>query len=285
MQISGTTKLAGLFAHPAKHSQSPMIHNTAFKMLDIDAVYLAFDVDLNQNPHAIKTIKDLEMMGVNLSMPNKHVAKELVDDYSEIVSLVGAVNTIVHEKGRLIGHNTDGIGLMQALDAMDCHIFDKKLMVIGTGGASLSIIAQAALDGAKRIHVFNRKSSRVAQRLPVLEKIANVTGCDIQFHYLTDEKQLKQAVDESEVLINATNVGMGEYAHEIPIPVDLHLPSEMKVMDIIYHPRETKFLEFAKSQGCQTDNGLSMLVYQASEAFRLWTHQIMPVNEIKHKMK
>lgn len=285
MPISGTTRLAGLFAQPAQHSQSPLIHNTAFDLLGIDAVYLAFDIDLNKTPAAIHTIKTLNMIGVNLSMPNKQIAKKLVDEYSETVALVGAVNTIVNEQGRLIGHNTDGIGLMKSLEKMDCQLLGMKMTVIGLGGAALSIIAQAALDGAAVIHVFNRKSQRAQQKLPILRNIANQTNCAIHFHYLSEQHYLQQAIDQSDVLVNATNVGMGEYLEEMPIPMNSQLPNTLKVVDIIYHPAETKFLAFAKKQGCQTDNGLNMLIYQAAAAFELWTKQNMPIEAIREKLK
>lgn len=285
MLITGKTKLVGLFAQPASHSQSPLIHNMAFNRLGIDAVYLAFDINLQKKPQAIDTIKNLDMLGVNLSMPNKLIAKELVDEYSEVVSLVGAVNTIVLDNGKLMGYNTDGTGFIRSLDDLNYSIINETFIVLGLGGAALSIIAQAALDGAKEIYVFNRKGSNIQERLSILQKIEQTTNCCIHFYYLEDTAQLKKAIGVSSLLVNATNVGMGELEDKMPIPQNIFLSSTLCVVDIIYYPETTKLLQYAQSKGCQTSNGLSMLLHQASTAFELWTGQKMPVLEVKNKLE
>lgn len=113
--ISGQTKLAGLFADPASHSLSPLMHNTAFEANNIDAVYLAFQVNPMNLKQAVESIRTFDMLGVNLSMPNKTAVIPYLDEVSQEAQLIGAVNTIVHEKGRLIGYNTDGAGFMQSV--------------------------------------------------------------------------------------------------------------------------------------------------------------------------
>ena len=279
--ITGHTRLVGLFAEPIRHSVSPMIQNTAFQALGIDAVYLAFELGTERLPHAIESIRNLEMLGANLSMPNKMAAVPLMDELSEAAQLVGAINTIVNTEGKLTGHITDGTGFMRSLQDQHIDIIGKKMTIIGAGGAATAIIVQAALDGVKDIAVYNRKDAfydKVQQKLTYIEK---QTGCHIHLHDLEQEEQLAQDVGDSALLVNATGVGMKPNLEAAPIQDFSIIRPDLAVYDVIYTPSETRFLREAKARGAKTANGLGMLLYQGAAAFELWTGQAMPIDKVK----
>lgn len=283
--ITGHTRLAGLFATPSEHSISPMIHNAAFQALGIDAVYLAFEVGKETLPQAIQAIRDFKMLGVNLSMPNKTMAVELVDELSENARLVGAINTITNDNGRLIGDNTDGSGFMRSLEEASIDIIGKKISLLGTGGAAMAIVAQAALDGVREIAVYNRRNKSYKEIEEKLSYIEQNTASIISFNDLEDEERLAMDVGESILLVNATSVGMKPMEKKSPIKNFSIIREDLLVYDIIYTPRETELLKQAKEKGAKTMNGLGMLLYQGAEAFQKWTNKEMPIEEVERIIK
>lgn len=283
--ITGETKLAAVLATPIKHSISPLIHNTAFKELGINAVYLAFEVGTEDLAAALETVKTFNLMGVNLSMPNKQLGYELVDEASEVAHLVQSINTIVHRDGKLIGYNTDGYGFMQSLRDEEIEIIDQSFVFLGGGGAAISIIAQAAVDGAKDVVVFNRSGSSYSQVEERLALIAKQTSCPIRLLPIENQELLEAEIAIADILVNATSVGMSPNEGSCLISDGSWLRSDLAVADIIYEPRETKLLTLAKEQGCQTVNGLGMLLHQGAQAFELWTGQPMPVEVVRSAIK
>lgn len=279
--ISGHTRLAALFAKPARHSISPAMHNLSFAEEKIDAIYLAFDVEPENLATSIESIRTLDLLGVNLSMPHKMAAVPLVDELSPAASLIGAINTIVNQNGHLIGHNTDGIGFMRALAAIEVSIIGETITVIGAGGAATAIISQAALDGVKKIQVFNRKDDFYPVIEVKLQEIAQQTGCQISLQDLDDQLALANALAQSQLLVNATGVGMKPNENQSPLKDNSLLRETLAVYDVIYNPRETKLLQDAKAVGAKTANGLSMLLYQGAAAFELWTGKQMPVKKVQ----
>lgn len=279
--ITGHTRLAALFATPIRHSVSPMMHNTAFQELGIDAVYLAFEVGNEGLPQAIESMRNLEMIGANLSMPNKQLAMDYVDEISEAAQMIGAINTITNEDGKLTGHNTDGIGFMRSLTDAEVDVIGQKMTIIGAGGAATAIIVQAALDGVKEIAVYNRKDDYYEAIQKTLAMIAERTGCLIQLHDLQDETSLQVDVEASVLLVNATGIGMKPMDDLTPIQDFSVIRPDLAVYDVIYNPRETKFLRLARERGAKTHNGLGMLLYQGAAAFEKWTGQEMPIEIIK----
>lgn len=280
-EITGHTRLVGLFATPIRHSVSPMIQNAGFQALGIDAVYLAFDLGTDRIERAIDSIRNLEMLGANLSMPNKIAAVPLMDDLSDAAKLVGAINTIVNQDGKLTGHITDGIGFMRSLKDIDVDIIGKKMTITGAGGAATAIIVQAALDGVKEIAVYNIKDEFFERIQATLQTIAESTGCKIVLNDLADEAALAKDVAESVLLTNATGVGMKPNTEASTIKNFDIITKDSAVVDIIYTPRETKLLKEAKARGAKTSNGLGMLLYQGAAAFELWTGQAMPIDVVK----
>lgn len=282
-EITGHTKLTGLLGSPVFHSKSPLMHNEAFRLLGLDYVYLCFDVPESNLEVAFEGLKKLNVAGFNCTMPDKTLMCQLVDDLSPAARMIGAVNTVVNENGKFIGHNTDGVGYMMSLKDAGFDITGKTMTLLGCGGAASSILVQAALDGIPKINVFNRKGHSWEHAQHMVETINKNTNCHAVLYDLNDEDSLGEAITESGILTNATSVGMAPDIESCPIRDTSILHSDLIVSDIIYNPLETKLLKLAKSKGCPTINGLYMLLYQGAEAFKIWTGKDMPVDAIKEK--
>lgn len=285
LAITGHTRLAAVLASPISHSLSPLIHNTAFKLLDIDAVYLAFDVTPDKLEEAFTAVKLFNLLGCNLSMPNKLKGFELVDEHSIEAKLIGSINTVVQKNGYLTGYNTDGIGFINNLKAEGVEVASKKLIVFGAGGAGLAIIVQAALEGAKELVVVTRDSDKTQSLVSKLQEIQDITNCHLKRLSLEDSTGLFTAISDSDILINTTSVGMEGNSVQELLPSYDALHKHTIVVDIIYQPLETPLLLAAKNKGCQTINGIGMLVYQAAAAFNLWTEKEMPINQVKEALE
>ncbi len=284
-RITGHTKLVGLLAHPVHHSTSPMMHNEAFAKLGLDYAYLGFDVDNDSLEDAIKGMRALKMAGANVSMPNKTVVGKYLDDLSPAAKLCGAVNTIVNEDGKLVGHITDGTGFMQALKDNDIDIIGKKMTIGGAGGAATAIIVQAALDGVKEISVFNIKDKFWDNAKAKIEMINQKTDCQVTLYDMADLAKLKAEIASSQIFVNATGVGMKPLEGKTYIPDVTYLPKDVIVMDIIYVPEETALLKLAKEAGCKYLNGMAMVLFQGAASFKLWTGKDMPIEHMKKVLK
>ena len=280
MKIDGYTRLAAVVANPIKHSISPFIHNSAFEATNTNGVYLAWEVDATELAETVANIRRYQMFGINLSMPYKEQVIPYLDQLSEEACLIGAVNTVVNREGTLIGYNTDGKGFFKSLPSFK--ISGKRMVLLGAGGAAKAILAQAILDGVSQISVFVRSSSMEKTR-PYLEKIQNATGFRVDLFALEDVQDLQDSITKADLLVNATSVGMDGSSQ--PIPTSIVLPEKLMVADVIYQPFETPFLKWARNQGNQSINGLGMLLYQAAEAFELWTGKEMPTDQIWESLK
>ena len=280
MKIDGYTRLVAVVANPIKHSISPFIHNSAFEATNTNGVYLAWEVDATELAETVANIRRYQMYGINLSMPYKEQVIPYLDQLSEEACLIGAVNTVVNREGTLIGYNTDGKGFFKSLPSFK--ISRKRLVLLGAGGAAKAILAQAILDGVSQISVFVRSSS-IEKTRPYLEKIQNATGFRVDLFALEDVQNLQDSITKADLLVNATSVGMDGSSQ--PIPTSIVLPEKLLVADVIYQPFETPFLKWARNQGNQSINGLGMLLYQAAEAFELWTGKEMPTDQIWELLK
>ena len=275
MKLDGYTRLAAVVANPIKHSISPFIHNTAFEATATNGVYVAWEIETSDLEQTIRNIRRYQMFGINLSMPYKEQVIPYLDELSDEARLIGAVNTVVNHDGILIGYNTDGKGFFKSLPSFT--ITGKKMTLLGAGGAAKSIFAQAILDGANQISVFVRESS-MEKTKSYLDRLEEQTGFKVDLYALEDVSELQARIAESDLLVNATSVGMD--GQSSPVPESIVLPETILVADIIYKPFETPFLKWARSQGNPAVNGLGMLLHQAAEAFQLWTGKEMPTEVI-----
>ena len=280
MKIDGHTRLAAVVAKPIKHSISPFIHNTAFEKTAVNGVYLAWEIGVEDLEATVDNIRRYDMFGINLSMPYKQEVIQYLDELAPSARLIGAVNTVVNENGTLIGYNTDGKGFFKSLPSFA--IQGKKMTILGAGGAATAIIAQAALDQAEEIFVFTRQTS-YANTVSKMVAISRQTKSKIQVLNLEDSALLQEKITQSDLLVNGTSLGMD--GESLPLVESIQLPAKILVADVIYKPFETPFLKWARSQKVEAVNGLGMLLYQAAEAFELWTGQPMPCQEIWQQLE
>lgn len=282
-QITGHTKLTGLLGSPVSHSISPMMHNEGFQQLNLDYVYLAFDVSTDALSSAVCGLRVMNVRGFNLTMPHKSEMCTLCDILTPAAQIIGAVNTVVNDNGCLIGHNTDGIGYMRALKESGINIIGKKMTILGAGGAATAIFVQAALDGVSEISIFSRRNHFYERAAKIIQTLSEHSSCKINLYDFDNLDLLKREISESAILVNGTSVGMAPDIDQSLIPDTSFFHKDLIVSDVIYNPRETKLLKLAREAGCQTQNGLYMLLYQGAEAFKLWTGEEMPIQIIKDK--
>lgn len=282
-EITGHTVLTGLLGSPISHSISPMMHNEAFRQLDLDYVYLAFDVGEENMESAVNGLRALNVRGFNVTMPGKNIMTTLCDNLSPAAEIIGAVNTVVNDNGFLTGHTTDGVGYMRAVQDAGHNIIGKKMTLLGAGGAATAIFVQAALDGVSEISIFNNRSKNFERAKNIINKLNERTSCKVNLFDFEDESILRREIGESAILTNGTPIGMAPNIEQSLITDSTMFHEDLIVSDIIYNPRETKLMKLAKEAGCQTFNGLYMLLYQGAEAFKIWTGHDMPVDIIKAK--
>ena len=280
-RITGHTELIALMAYPIRHSSSPAMQNEAFAHLGLDYAYMAFEVDNDTLEDAICGMRALKLPGANISMPNKTVVHQYLDEVSPAAKLCGAVNTVVNENGRLIGHNTDGIGYMQSLKDNHIDVIGKKMTIAGAGGAATAIEIQAALDGVREMSIFNIHDKFWANAEATVEKINTHTNCHATLYDLKDLESLRREIADSYLFANATGVGMKPLEGQAVIPDISYLRPDLIVTDTVYAPTETELLRMAKEVGCKCMNGFGMMLFQGAAGFKLWTGKEMPVEHMK----
>ena len=282
--IDGHFLLIGLMAYPIRHSLSPQMQNTIYSKLNIPFIYLAFEVDQLKLPDAIKGLRALGLRGSAISMPNKQLVCQYLDKLTPAVEMSGACNTISNDNGVLTGYNTDGIGYMRMLAEAGINMLDKKITILGAGGAATAIAVQAALDGVKEIAIFNQKDECYTKIESVIKKLNEQTKCKVHITDLADENELRKQIADSDVLCNATGVGMKPLEGQSLITDPTILRSDLVVTDCIYSPRKTKLLEMAEQQGCKTLNGIGMMLWQGAAQIKIWTGEDAPIDYVKEKM-
>ena len=281
-RITGKTELIGLLANPIKHSNSPRMHNEALARVGADYCYLAFEVEPEQLEQAVAGMRALGARGFNISMPYKRTIIQYLDSLSDAAEMCGSVNTVVNDGGTFIGHNTDGFGFWQALRANNIDFVGKKAVLIGPGGAGSAIAVQGALDGVAELAIYSRGGKTHSNGKRIVEVINERTSCKASLNLLDDAEALKDKILESDLLINATKVGMGELKDESIITDERVFHSGLTVCDVVYHPVRTKLMKLAEAHGCRTQGGLDMLLWQGAKSFELWTDKQFPVEEIRN---
>ncbi len=285
MEISGKTALTGLIGSPVAHSISPKMHNLAFQALGLDCVYLAFDLGSSDFEKAIEGLREIGILGFNITMPYKNRIVDFMDELTPAARLTGACNTVTVRDGRMIGHTTDGVGFMDSVRDYGHDITGKTMSILGAGGAALPIIAQAALDGVTEINIFRRKRPGAFEKtVSFAENVQEKTGCTVNVFDFSDSDQMRKSFSSSAILVNATNVGMAPDTDACPVPDASFLHPDLIVYDIIYNPRRTKLLDMAKDAGCPAHNGESMILFQGAASFQCWTGMDMPVDLIRSQI-
>lgn len=271
MHVSGTTVVYGIVGDPVSHSLSPLMHNAAFRALDLDCVYVPFPVPRGSAEVAAIAARNMRLGGLNVTVPHKVDIMTFLDCTDSSARRIGAVNTVVTEGGKLTGYNTDALGFARALDAYSVDVKDREVLVLGAGGAARAVVF-SLLDRGAKVTVLNRDVVKAAS---LARDVAAETIGGIAHGALSDER-LDEYVSGCTLLVNATSVGMHPRPNESPCPRRLLRPG-LAVCDIVYNPLETLLLREARECGAVVIPGDEMLVQQGALAFELWTGVAAPV--------
>lgn len=269
MKIDGNTKLFALIGNPVEHSYSPKIHNSQLELNGINGKYMAFDVKEESLEKAIRGLYALGALGVNVTVPYKEKVIPFLEGLSKEAELIGAVNTLVKGENGFYGENTDGQGFLKSLKKEKNFLVEnKKILILGSGGAARGIGVSMALAGASEIYFVNRTLEKAINLKKIIESNTGtkVWGWDYSNERIPDGK-----ISTSDLIVNSTNIGMFPDINLKPdVNYDL-IHSGQLVVDLVYNPKETFFLKEASNRGAETLNGSGMLYYQGELAFKLWT--------------
>ena len=276
MEINAHTQFCGVIGNPVEHSLSPAIHNAAFQKLGLNCVYLAWKVEAIGD--AVKGLRALgNFRGASVTIPHKVSAMPFLDHVEPTAWHIGAINTIVAEKGQLTGYNTDATGALRALQKGGVDLKGKHIVILGSGGAARAIaFALAAESGATRLSVLGVDDK---ERSSLAADVRSRTALAVDELHL-DSAALGKILPEAQVLIHCTPIGMSPKIDATCVSASL-LHSGLAVMDVVYNPRETKLLKDARLAGCKTIPGLEMFLNQAVAQFELWTNQPAPVDVMR----
>jgi len=251
------------------------MHNSAFRELGLDYVYLAFHVPKKSLKSAMLGVAGLRIIGVNITIPHKVEVMNFLDHICETAALIGAVNTVVNRDGRLSGYNTDGAGALRALEENGVEVKGKRIALLGAGGASKAVAFKLS-ESIMSLTILNRTKSKAFSLASSLRKVRDI---EVDARKL-NERNLKSTLRDVDVLVNTTSIGMFPHINASPIDRDL-LHRDLTVFDIVYNPVQTRLLREASERGCKIVNGVDMLVYQGAVSFELWTGVRPPIEVMR----
>ena len=266
-------KRIGILGYPLSHSISPEFQQAALDHHEIKATFHRWEVTADDLNSFFETIRDSNFIGASVTIPYKEKCLDLVDEITESARLIGAINCIVNRDNVLVGHNTDGSGFIRALKTKyGFEPSDKKVLIIGAGGAAKAIAYSLIQEGISQLTIANRTITRAEELAQRLER----NGLKINSIKL-DKQTLVAPLSNVDLIVNTTSIGMknGPDPQHSPIPPDL-IPQNAIINDIVYNPIETPLIKAAKLKQAPTIGGLDMLVYQGVEAFELWTKTLAP---------
>jgi shikimate dehydrogenase len=273
--IDGKTRLICLLGNPVSHSLSPLMQNYALMKQKINAAYIAFNLKENELEKAIIGLKALNFIGGNITIPYKERVIKYLDKLDELAGRIGAVNTIMNKKGCLIGYNTDGLAAIELIKQKIGKLENKRVLLLGAGGVSRAILYYLTTSGAE-ISIFNRTRDKAIKLIEDLkEKFQKKIMCE-----LVDFQKLKTVTQSTDIIINATSVGMWPNTDQSPITED-YLSSKPLVFDTVYNPLETKLLRIAGNKCCKTIQGYKMLVKQGVLSFKIWFNKEPPIVDME----
>lgn len=277
--ITGKTNVVGVIGDPVEHSLSPLMHNAAFRDLGLDYIYVPYHVKKGTLESAISGAKSLDIKGLNVTIPHKTEVIKYLDSLDKSAELIGAVNTIKFHKGHAKGYNTDGIGAVKAVEEVSS-VINKKVIILGAGGAARAIAFQMFLDGADSIVIANRTVEKAEQlQEDLVEKLnANVKSTNLG-------EKLKNELVDADILINTTPIGMYPNIDQEPLVKAELMCENLIVKDCVYNPLKTGLIKEAEKCGATTISGLKMLIYQGMEAFRIWTSVTPPLEIFENSLK
>jgi len=269
-----------VFGDPVEHSLSPVMHNAAYKALGMDCEYHKFRVTPDDLEGAIKGARAMGFGGLNLTIPLKEKALEIVEP-DPMAQAIGAVNTIEFSDDTItgitgiVGHNTDGIGAVKALAASGVDIPGSRVLILGAGGAARAVAYQLAKDGA-RVTIANRTLGKAQELAGNVRSVGNANGTGLE--------ELAKLTADADIIINTTSVGMHPDTDRTLVTADMMHTGQV-IFDIVYSPLKTRLLMEAKKAGAVTIDGIRMLVLQGAESFRIWTGIEPPVDVMEQAVR
>ena len=272
-------ELVGVFGDPVDENPTGVMEEAAFEAAGLPFRYLTIRVRREDLKAAIQGMRAMNMRGINLTIPHKIAVIPYLDELTQAAEIIGAVNTVINEKGRLIGENTDGKGMLQSFSENGCEAKGKHLVILGAGGAARAIAVEAALAGAKKVTVINRTAERGQE---LAEMITRRTGVPAVFLPWTPGISIPQDAD---ILVNGTSIGLYPDVDSRPdINYDSISP-RIVVSDVVFNDPNTRFLQAAEKRGAKTINGLGMLANQGAVNFKLWTGVDAPIRLMEQVLK
>jgi len=265
---------------PVGHSLSPLLHKAALQRLGLqnEFVFEKQKVSKEGLVDFMQRVRQKEFFGLSVTMPHKRSIIPLLEDLSDEAELAQAVNTVIWDGERLVGHNTDGAGCVNALEAAKVSITGQVIVLLGAGGAAGAIANSLALNGAKMLYILNRTLSK-AKSVAQIAKTAS--GSEV---FALDLDLMKEVLTNADLLINATTVGMKNVRKGTIVLPGL-LNRSMTVMDLVYEPAQTKLLKDAKSAGARTISGTEMLLHQGALQFKLFTGKDAPIDAMRAALR
>jgi len=277
------TQLLGLIGHPIKHTFSPFIHNVAVELKKLNYIYLPFDVPPSNLRNAIKGMIALGIKGFHVTIPNKEAVLSYMNNVSDEASIIGSINTIVNDQGKLNGYNTDADGILNTLLPYKEKLNGENVSIVGAGGAARAVIySLIRYFKPKKINLINRTEQR-AESLKIYfrdkMKFDSFKICELF------PPDLINVLKDSKLIVNATPVGMFPDSDDTITTLKESFKKNQIVFDLVYNPPQTKLLQLASSEGAVTLDGIKMLVHQAAKSFELWTGEILPIDELNKSLQ
>lgn len=272
------TKIIGLLGHPIKHTFSPFLHNIAFEVKGLDYIYLPFDVPSEDMKNAIAGTIALGVRGFNVTIPHKENIINFMNNVSEEASIIGSVNTVVNELGKLSGYNTDVNGVLETLNPYKKDINGEVVSIVGSGGGARAVIYSLIRHyKPKKIYIINRTEQRADALRNYFKDKMKFDSFKIKELFPPD---LVDIFKDSKLIVNATPIGMFPETDDSITTLSESFTKGQIVFDLVYNPTKTKLLKLAESQGSISLDGLNMLVHQAAGAFKLWTGEDFPIESV-----
>ncbi len=276
--ISGRTEICGIIGDPIEHTMSPVMHNAAFKNKGVDYVYVPFRVKQEELGKAIEGMRALNIRGLSITIPHKIAVIQFLDELDTLADKIGAINTIVNSNGVLKGYNTDATGFLQALLERGIEPKEKRVVILGAGGASRAISFILAERGASLV-ILNRTWDKAKVCADRISEIFQSEATALKLN----RENLKTALSQADILVNTTSVGMNPNINETPVTSNLLKPG-LIVFDIVYNPIKTRLQREAEVTGATVISGLDMLVWQGALAFEKWTGLKAPVELMREEV-
>ncbi|PTX99851.1 shikimate dehydrogenase [Verrucomicrobia bacterium LW23] len=290
LPAAGGGKAAQRFAvlgWPVRHSLSPGFQQAAFDALKISARYVRVEIPPERFAEAVAGLKNAGLTGWNVTLPHKGSMRDAVDELTDSARKLQGVNTVLNDNGRLIGFNTDGEGWVKAIrEEFQADVRDLRIMILGAGGAGRALAIQAAMERCERLILVNRTHERVVELAdylqPAFERTSLMGPSDRLVALPWEEARIAEEINQVDLIVNATSVGLK--AWDAPVLPARVLQPHLLVYDTIYKPDPTRLLQEARSAGCRTANGLSMLLHQGAASFAIWTGQTPPLDIMRRTL-